>query len=280
MLLNKNPYLKKFFGKEVKSYLKSFKEKVVLGLKKSFDFLKIVFSSPQLKTYRKTFMGAFIGILGISNPLFKKDSKEKLKNKKIQNNPLSQQRKSLKTEVQNQINKKPAQATKGKKTVQVKPNIENKEVGTAAEKVAKTALKLTKEGRKAAHCWDFCRQVFVTAGMKSRLIFKTYNKYKGRNCGKLHAKPDFVKKNLSKGDHIFINNQNSYDRYGNHSAIFLEWVDKNNMIAKVANVRGAGKKATISTFNLRENPITLIAKPIAMSERGRRIIHYKKHRTS
>lgn len=252
------------------------KESIGEGMKKiAFSIQNTLrgFFSPENKgDIRKKAVGALIGLFGIFSklklpslsPLAKIDQeKTVLKNKVNQ----TRERLSLKNkEAKQSLNKRNRKPQENKDILNLKP----------AERVLKMCAGKINTKERAAHCWDFCRRVMVAANCKTRIVFKTYNQYVGRDCGNLHAKPDYVKSVVEPGDHIFINNKNTLDRYGNHSCIFVEWIDKTNLIAKVGNCRGAGKSGEYSTVDFKKKPITFIAKPVSIGTKGRSIVHYRK----
>ena len=119
------------------------------------------------------------------------------------------------------------------------------------------------------------------AGCKRRIIFNSVPRYasgkhetingkrryvKTPDCGKFHAyKREYSK--LKSGDHIFVNNKNKSDNHGNHSEIFLGWVNKSKLIAKTAGYPGGGRPPYVSSRrNFNKTPITWIAKPIPLKK--------------
>lgn len=129
----------------------------------------------------------------------------------------------------------------------------------AGKKVELTAIDVCKKAKyMPKHCWDWIQHVYHKAGVRRKLIYKDL-KYEGIDCGKHHASPAIMDK-ISAGDLIFYNNQNSSDEKGNHSVIFLGWIDREKSIAQVAS----GFKdhpGRIHQANLKDNPVTFIAKP-------------------
>lgn len=129
----------------------------------------------------------------------------------------------------------------------------------AEKKVELTAIDVCKKGKyMPKHCWDWIQHVYHKAGVRRKLVYKDL-KYEGIDCGKHHASPAMMDK-ISAGDLIFYNNKNSSDVKGNHSVIFLGWIDHEKGIAQVAS----GFKdhpGRIHQANLKENPVTFIAKP-------------------
>jgi len=127
------------------------------------------------------------------------------------------------------------------------------------EKIAKLALK-TAEKRlyKPESCWDWADHIYGKARAHRREIYKNFN-YKGKDCKDVHASAELMDM-IRPGDWIYYNNKNTDDKKGNHTAIFIEWVDKENYIARFASGSAENKGITHVT-DLKEKPVTYIAKP-------------------
>lgn len=101
------------------------------------------------------------------------------------------------------------------------------------------------------------------------------------DCGKHHVLGEmgeepgiaYLRENLKPGDHFFINNKNRYDFSGNHSEIFLGWIDKKNLVARVAGYPGKKNPPYISKRRFAPNErgsdwskVTAIVKPILVKK--------------
>jgi len=132
-----------------------------------------------------------------------------------------------------------------------------------SQRVAQTTLEIG-GGRlyNPKHCWDWCEHVYKAAGAKRHTIYKS-PPYEGHDCGSCHAGPELVSR-ITPGDWLFINNKNTSDDHGNHSVIFLGWIDHDNLIARVGS--GSAKKpGCIHKTNLAKNQVTAIFKPMAIA---------------
>lgn len=111
------------------------------------------------------------------------------------------------------------------------------------------------------HCWDFATKILKLAGCeRGKRIFFSADKYSGLDCGDHHAKQEDLNK-IESGDHIFVNNKNTSDEHGNHSCIFLKWIDRANLIAEVAGASG-GRPGSIGTSDFKKTPVTCIYKAV------------------
>jgi hypothetical protein len=141
------------------------------------------------------------------------------------------------------------------------------------DKIAKFAIEIAKDpnkkGIRGEHCGDWIRKIYKAAGARSHVtIYST--SYIGNDCGKKHASPAQYDK-IRPGDWLWYNNRNKAKiGDGNHSALFLSWKDKDNLIANVAS-GDASHLLRLHTANLREEPpgtpgrgapVTRIMKPI------------------
>jgi len=128
-----------------------------------------------------------------------------------------------------------------------------KQVAAIAELVASRKNILGRD------CWDWARIVYEAAGATAHRTFNS-KKYSKRNNDPEYASDSQVQ-NLKPGDWFFLHNGNSWDDNGNgdHSGIFLGWEGhSSNQIARVASGPGAEKPGRISTYNLKQNPVTRI----------------------
>lgn len=127
------------------------------------------------------------------------------------------------------------------------------------KKVELKAIEVCKRGKyKPKHCWDWIQHVYHRAGVKRNLLYVDLG-YSGLDCGKHHASPAMVDQ-ITSGDLIFYNNKNTADEKGNHSVIFLGWIDKEKGIAQVAS-GFKDNPGRIHEANLKEKPVTYIARP-------------------
>lgn len=127
-------------------------------------------------------------------------------------------------------------------------------------KVAKLAVEAgTKHSYSPEHCFDWANHIYKSAGASRQRIYSSLSEYSGQDCGDHHAGPELLDK-IRPGDWLFYNNQNGVDSHGNHSAIFLEWIDKDNQIARMAS-GSKGNFGHIHPADFKKAPVTLIMKP-------------------
>lgn len=127
------------------------------------------------------------------------------------------------------------------------------------KKVEQTAIEMCKKRNYIPkHCWDWIQHVYHKAGVKRKLLYKDL-KYSGIDCGKHHASPAMMNQ-IKPGDLIFYNNKNTADIKGNHSVIFLGWIDREKGVAQVAS-GFKDNPGRIHEANLIEKPVTFIAEP-------------------
>ncbi|MBI4975490.1 hypothetical protein HZC20_02320 [Candidatus Peregrinibacteria bacterium] len=157
----------------------------------------------------------------------------------------------------------------------LKTTFENLE--SAGQKAVKTATEVAsdtynQEISGAKHCWDWVSKIYAKAGVKRKEIFSAVGKYSGKNCGNAHA-GETEYGSLSPGDHIFYNLQTRYDAEGkgrqavdsrgNHSAIFIRWIYKDNKIAQLASGSyGTRWHMHKEPNDFNKTPITRIFKPV------------------
>ena len=126
-------------------------------------------------------------------------------------------------------------------------------------------------GLRGKHCWDWSNKIYRMAGVTgkwpSKNIFSYTTKYSGKDCkangepGKTYATPAQYDQ-ISPGDWIFYNNRNTSDTHGNHSAIFLEWIDKGRLLARVASGSfGKPWHVHASPVDFKDKPVTRLGKP-------------------
>lgn len=97
--------------------------------------------------------------------------------------------------------------------------------------------------KHAADCGKWVAQIRRMAGFNSpvgRVVFNGQAKYSGRDYRGHEAKPEQLRNLLKPGDWIWYYNGNQYWR-GLHSAMFLGWKDKENLLADCASGDGSNK---------------------------------------
>lgn len=137
--------------------------------------------------------------------------------------------------------------------------IESVDVQGVGKRVVEAIGQVVKSGYLPAHCWAWVNKVYRDAGVRTTsTIFRSLN-YVGKDCGNNHAGPEMISK-IRPGDWLFYNNKNKADSHGNHSAVFIKWLDEGNRIAQMASgyYNHAGR---FHTVNLYEKPVVLIKKP-------------------
>lgn len=138
------------------------------------------------------------------------------------------------------------------------------------KKVVQTAIRISKTKEyNPTCCWDWMDHIYKSAGVQRKRIYDDHV-YRGRNCGTHHASEELVDQ-IVPGDRIYFNNQNTSDDYGNHSVIFLEWIDREKRQARVASGY-ANHPGRIHEIFLREKepgpnrlsegPVTLISRAV------------------
>ncbi|OGJ42316.1 hypothetical protein A3B60_03000 [Candidatus Peregrinibacteria bacterium RIFCSPLOWO2_01_FULL_39_12] len=136
--------------------------------------------------------------------------------------------------------------------------------------IVKTALMVARNGgmgMRGKHCWDWSNKIYKMAGVSgnspTKTIFTYTKKYPGKDCKPYdaHATPSQYAQ-ISPGDWIFYNNRNTSDAHGNHSAVFLEWIDRDNLLARVAS-GSFGKPWHVHNkpIDFKDKPVTRLGKP-------------------
>ena len=129
--------------------------------------------------------------------------------------------------------------------------------------------------RDASCCWDWVDKIYRMAGVSGGkyltkdAVPRYTNKYPGKDCkegggpGESYA-TDAQYDMISPGDWIFYNNRNKTDKHGNHSALFIEWVDRDKKLARVAS-GSAGIPWHVHTrpVDFNDMPMTYLGKPYA-----------------
>lgn len=117
--------------------------------------------------------------------------------------------------------------------------------------------------RNATCCYDWAKKIYKTAGAKTSFTraYSYYGKYSGKNCGDKHATEEQYDM-IKPGDWIFYNNHNTADTYGCHSALFIEWIDRDKKIARLASgSRGIPWHVHTKPVDFNKDPVTLLGKP-------------------
>jgi len=140
-----------------------------------------------------------------------------------------------------------------------------REVLAGPQRILKAVDEFIEKKIVGKNCWDWVDKVYRRAGFslkKRRIIYNSdTTKYEGNDCKDEHAGPELLAR-LSPGDHLYINNKNAEDAYGNHSVIFLNWVDRDNLIARTASSPGNGTPGQIwGATDFKKMPVTHITKP-------------------
>lgn len=132
------------------------------------------------------------------------------------------------------------------------------------DRILSAADELIQKKVRGESCWDWADKVYIRAGLplsKRKAIYDVVKNYEGTDCGQQHAEDKELDK-LQPGDWLFINNKNTKDAHGNHSVIFLGWVDRANQIAKTASSPGSGGPGNIwNHTDFKKMPVTHITKP-------------------
>lgn len=173
----------------------------------------------------------------------------------------------------------------------MKTTVEN--LGTASQKALNTAMEVANDTYNkgisgAAHCWDWVSKIYEKAGVKRKQVFSSLGKYDGKNCGEAHAGEEEYA-SIQPGDHIFYNLETkreadyeekmklyaegklkkkpelkeAVDSRGNHSAVFIKWIDESNKIAQLASgSHGTKWKLHDNPVDFNKMPVTRIFKPV------------------
>lgn len=173
------------------------------------------------------------------------------------------------------------------KIIEIREKIGGLEGLSPQQRITKVALFLTKPENNigARHCGDWVDRVYAIAGVKRKktlyqklnYAFVGGNRKNGWKSESDPSRHDCRKEGvfasgrlldgLQPGDWLWVNNRNKFDRAGNHSVIFLEWVDKSKRRARVAswfgNTRGRQK---ISVYNFKNMPVTAIRRATHASD--------------
>jgi hypothetical protein len=217
--------------------------------------------------YIPIFTGDVVEIGGIDKEFDKKYRNEKGEIDESSYQKYSTENESEETKYREEIFKKnpAAQRNKIMTPEEIDALSQQIEASGLGKKVIKSAFDRVNSGEPNRSCWTVCEQIYQRAGARRRSVYH-YPPYNGPDCGNCHAGPELVNR-IAPGDWIFINVKARdpktgipYDKHGNHSVIFLRWLDKENQIAQV--ISGGGKtKPRVHKSDLKKSPVTYIAKP-------------------
>lgn len=142
---------------------------------------------------------------------------------------------------------------------------ENLDIGSRILFAVELAMK---ENILGENCWDWADKVYTIADIpqtKRRIIFNSAGEH-GLNCGEFPAE-DKTLSQLEPGDWVYTHNRNYKDFNGNHSMIFVEWIDKEKRIAKMASCHGKDQPGSFDQrYDFNRSPVVFISKP-ALSKR-------------
>lgn len=143
--------------------------------------------------------------------------------------------------------------------------------------IVKTALMVARNGgmgMNGKHCWDWSCKVYRMAGVPMRgkypamsNVFSYRKTYTGRDCkangggpGRTYA-TDAQYDRIQPGDWLYYNNRNNSDTYGNHSAVFIEWIDKDRKLARMASgSHGIPWRVHTSPTNFNNMPVINVSR--------------------
>ena len=162
------------------------------------------------------------------------------------------------------------------------------------KRIEQVALRISKTKEyNPTCCWDWMDHIYKSAGVQKKTVFDNHTKYcgpkheKDKNIrdhknGLNHTPPEIVDQ-IVPGDRFYFNNQNDADDFGNHSAIFLGWIDHEARHARIAS-GSAGNPGRIHEVFLREKgpgpnrlnegPITLISHAVFPKKQQEKLAKY------
>lgn len=144
-------------------------------------------------------------------------------------------------------------------------------IGANIVKVALMVARNGGMGLKGKHCWDWSNKIYRMAGVTgkwpARSMFSYTKTYPGKDCkinggpGKTYATEEQYGM-IQPGDWIFYNNRNTADTHGNHSALFIEWIDKDRKLARMASgSAGIPWRVHTNPVDFNNMPMTHLGKP-------------------
>jgi hypothetical protein len=135
------------------------------------------------------------------------------------------------------------------------------------QSILSAAQQIADEQTIGLHCFDFVHKIFTRAGyggtpnneaadLDFLWIGSQYaDTYKRRTIQPRMFMTDGELEQLQPGDWLYIHNKNTYDAKGNHSIVFLGWIDKANRIAKTAEQRFSKRPGEIAKRDFRKHPV-------------------------
>jgi hypothetical protein len=133
---------------------------------------------------------------------------------------------------------------------------------TPAARIARLAeLAVKKHKTEGRNCWNWVDNIYLAAGCARKSLVSYIGSYEGMDCGNNHATEKELNK-IKPGYHIIYNNKNKSDKYGNHSVIFIKWIDREKKIAEVASYYAAKNRSNLFNVNLNKSPVTRIFEPV------------------
>jgi len=228
--------------------------------------------------YIPIFSGDVVEIGGVDKEIDKKYRNEKGQIDESSYQKYETENGQKETETRENIFKKNPAAQRNKIMTPEEVNALMQQIETSGtgKKVVESAIERTKSYEQNRSCWTVCEQIYQRAGVRRRNIY--HAKYDGPDCGDNHASPELISR-IQPGDWLFLNvykedpetgkplagvnpkTGKPYDRHGNHSVLFLRWLDRENMIAQVVS-GGSNTQPHVHKSNLKKSPVTFIAKPV------------------
>lgn len=125
------------------------------------------------------------------------------------------------------------------------------ESGVGAKIIAAINASIEKGETGFAHCWDWVNKKYAEAGIKLGDSPHVYKNSRLSDQVSSAEDPNFDMNVLKPGCHVIYHNGNIIDKWtfgslsgqvkGDHSGVFVKWIDKGNMIAEIASFGGPGK---------------------------------------
>jgi len=137
----------------------------------------------------------------------------------------------------------------------------------AGQRILQAVSSAISSGVVGSHCWDWIWKVYQLAGFGGdsvhsvrdiQFVFKG-SQYDPSNPYKFLPIDRHVE--IKPGDWLYIHNGNQWDRNGNHSVIFIKWLDGARCSAQVAASSFAGKPGRYETRNLCQERVAHLMRP-------------------
>lgn len=136
------------------------------------------------------------------------------------------------------------------------------------QRVVNAAMDLLRTYSPGKHCWDWVEQAYRNARAKRRTVYRhtNYIRRAVRGDSTFNDNPENppVVASIESGDWVFVHNRNGSDRRGDHSILFLRWLDKGNLIGQAVSCPRGGCSGRIHRVDFKRTPATLIMKPVAV----------------